>query len=88
MHDELFTDPVALEDGDLLAYARRIGLEPEPFSECRRDPAVVELIQADRRGASALGVSSTPAFLIGELALALLCQIDRCDGRARCLADG
>lgn len=46
MHDELFTHQTALEDSDLMRYARRIGLDLDKFSQAMSENIFLPQIQA------------------------------------------
>ena len=46
MHDELFTHQTALEDRDLMRYARRIGLDFDKFSRAMSENIFLPQIQA------------------------------------------
>lgn len=46
MHDELFTHQTALEDRDLMRYARRIGLDLDKFSQALSESIFLSQIQA------------------------------------------
>jgi protein-disulfide isomerase len=47
MHDELFTHQTALEDRDLMRYARRIGLDLNKFSQAMSENIFLPRIQAN-----------------------------------------
>jgi protein-disulfide isomerase len=47
MHDELFTHQTALEDRDLMRYARRIGLDLDKFSQALSESIFLSQIQAN-----------------------------------------
>lgn len=79
MHDELFalgkgigdyvdrdgsigdSGPVPFED-----LAKEIGLDVEQFRSDMRSDAVAAIVQGDKEEASALGVSGTPTFFVGD----------------------
>ena len=46
MHDELFTHQTALEDRDLMRYARRIGLDLDKFSQALSESVFLSQLQA------------------------------------------
>ena len=64
MHDVLFAHPEALEDGDLVGYARELGLDVARFEADLRSPEVAERVAADRAAGVAAGVTGTPAFFV------------------------
>jgi protein-disulfide isomerase len=68
MHDELFTHQQALEDHDLLRYAKRIGLEVERFARDISENSFLKKIEAEYQ--SALfdeHVTGTPTLYINEV---------------------
>ena len=64
MHERLLTPPLALEDADLLGYARELGLDVERFAadlESHRHAAAVEADLANAREAQA---TTTPTLIV------------------------
>lgn len=51
MHDELFTHQQALEDRDLLRYAKRIGLDVERFARDMPENSFLKNIEAEYQSA-------------------------------------
>ena len=67
MHDQLFTHQQALEDHDLLRYARRIGLDLERFRRDMSENTFVKQIETDyNRSIFVEHVTGTPTFYINE----------------------
>ena len=67
MHDQLFTHQQALEDQDLLRYARRIGLD-DKFAHEMSENTFLKQIEADyNRSLFDEHVTGTPTFYINEL---------------------
>ena len=64
MHDVLFANQGALEDEDLLGYAKELGLDPGRFEEDLRSAAVADAVRADRQAGEAAGVTGTPSFFV------------------------
>jgi protein-disulfide isomerase len=64
MHDMLFENQGALEDADLIRYARALGLDQSRFVRDMGDPAVIEHIREDVYSGIQSGVSGTPTFFI------------------------
>jgi protein-disulfide isomerase len=64
MHHKLFADGQHLEDGDLTAYARSIGLDVDRFRADMAGAVASARIEADRKLADALGVKGTPTLFI------------------------
>jgi protein-disulfide isomerase len=69
MHDQLFTHQQALDDHDLLRYARRIGLDGERFSRDMSENTFLKQIESDyNRSLFDEHVTGTPTFYINEIA--------------------
>jgi protein-disulfide isomerase len=67
MHDLLFERHDHVEDDDLLAYARELGLDVDRFEADLADPALAAEIEADLQAGLAAGVDGTPGlFIDGE----------------------
>ena len=64
MHDVLLEHQGALRPGDLLAYAERIGLDVDRFTEDIRDRKGASRIARDVDSADLSGVSGTPTFFV------------------------
>lgn len=68
MHDELFLHQDALEDRDLLRYARRIGLDLERFERDWSDGTLQARIDADyERDVFDEHITGTPTIYINEI---------------------
>ncbi|NET31853.1 MAG: thioredoxin domain-containing protein [Cyanothece sp. SIO1E1] len=67
MHDTLFSNQPALEDGNLVEYAASIGLDMPRFLRELADHVHQERVQTDIDSAQNYGVSHTPTFFIGIL---------------------
>jgi predicted DsbA family dithiol-disulfide isomerase len=65
MHDSLFGDPRNLDDAGILLASVATGVVPGQFSLCM-DGEGAKDVQVDTADARALGVTSTPTFLIGR----------------------
>jgi protein-disulfide isomerase len=63
-HDRLFSAQPAFERDDLIRYAAEVGLAREPFITCLDERRFTSAVEADVAQARALGVRSTPTFLI------------------------
>jgi hypothetical protein len=50
--------------GDLLAYASELGLDPDAFARCLDERRFAADVERDIEQAQALGINSTPTFLI------------------------
>jgi protein-disulfide isomerase len=65
MHDTLFHNQKALDNGDLDRYAHDLGLDPAKFDSDRRGDAALERIRRDVRSGDASGeVLGTPTLFI------------------------
>jgi protein-disulfide isomerase len=68
MHQQLFTHQQALEDHDLLRYARRISLDLERFRRDMSENTFVKQIETDyERSLFDEHVTGTPTFYINEV---------------------
>src|SRR5258705_6668020 len=63
-HDRLFAAQPAFRRADLLAYAGELGLDREAFARCLDERRFAEDVERDIEQAQALGINSTPTFLI------------------------
>jgi protein-disulfide isomerase len=66
MHALLFEDPKALELPMLRQRAIRSGLDVKAFDRCLAGQAL-DRVREDAASAQALGITGTPAFLLGEV---------------------
>ena len=68
LHDLLFENSPHLDEASLMRYAARLPLGQSAFQKCMTDAASGHLppqVLADVRAASALGIQTTPFFLVG-----------------------
>jgi protein-disulfide isomerase len=63
-HDLLFVAQPDFSRDELLGYARRLGLEASPFSECLDSARFQDAVLADQREGRDAGVRATPTFFI------------------------
>lgn len=68
-HDRIFDHPEALSDGDLLAHAKAIGLDPAAFLHCLDEDRVAATVERDFAAARDAGLDGTPSFLINGIPL-------------------
>ena len=66
MQDRLFDRQSALTPGDLLSYARELGLDEARFNRDRQSDAVLSRIEVDLDSGEARGVQGTPTLFINE----------------------
>ncbi len=64
MHHQLFANGTHLEDADLEAYAKGLGLDVPRFKADMQAPATKARLEADRKLADDLGVKGTPTLYI------------------------
>jgi len=62
MHDALFSARGRLEDADLVAHARKLGLDAERVGRELADGTHAARVERDAEDAAALGLRSTPVF--------------------------
>ena len=68
MHDQLFRHQQALEDHDLLGYARRIGLDAERFERDMTENTFLKQVVADyNRSLDDEHVTGTPTIYVNEV---------------------
>jgi len=65
-HDRLFAAQPAFERDDLIRYAVELGLAREPFTACLDERRFAPAVEADVTEARALGIRSTPTFIINN----------------------
>ena len=68
-HDSLFADPAKLDDSDLIARARTLGLQEQPFRACLTGGKFTRSVDADREAGIRAGVAGTPGFFINGVFL-------------------
>lgn len=67
MHDMLYENQNALDDVDLLRYARYLELDIDQFKRDFSSEAVINKLQADFNGAIRSGANGTPTFFINSI---------------------
>jgi protein-disulfide isomerase len=63
-HDRLFAAQPRFERDDLIGYAEDVGLPRAAFVQCLDEHRFAGAVEADVKQARAIGVRSTPSFLI------------------------
>jgi protein-disulfide isomerase len=66
-HDKLFANSRALDEEDLRRYAGEVGLDATAFDQCLTDGRFRAKVDADLAAARAVGISSTPTFLVNGI---------------------
>jgi protein-disulfide isomerase len=64
MHDYLFEHQKALDDGHLLEYAKKIGLDTYKFKHDMSKRAYASSIEESLKGGIDSGVEGTPTFFV------------------------
>jgi protein-disulfide isomerase len=64
MHDVIFEHQNALEDQDLIGYARDIGIDAVPVARALEDARHEKIVRDHFRGGVKSGVNGTPTFFI------------------------
>lgn len=64
MHNHLFQHQDALEDADLVRYAKELGMDEMRVSDALHSHAHAERVEADVQSGLALGVHGTPTLFI------------------------
>ena len=64
MHDAMFANTRALDDEDLAAYARQVGVDPQRVVGAVREQRHRALIAADQALVTSAGARGTPSFFI------------------------
>jgi protein-disulfide isomerase len=65
--EALFRDQASLPAEPYAGLAQSLGLDAAQFADCRRDPAVARMVQADIALAKSSNIRSTPTFVIGRI---------------------
>ena len=69
-HDKLFANRRALGDADLQRYAQDVGLDADRFEQCVAERKFQTQVDTDLAAARAIGVSSTPTFVVNGVMVA------------------
>jgi protein-disulfide isomerase/uncharacterized membrane protein len=64
MHDKLFENNRHLSTESIARYATEIGLDPEAFGVCTKDPTALEQVKRDIAQGQALGIRGTPTWFL------------------------
>ncbi|QDB78419.1 thioredoxin [Georgenia sp. 311] len=64
-HDLLMSDLQARSEEDLVAFAEQAGLDVEQFRADLTDPEVLAVVDQNMQEAQAVGLQSTPSFIVG-----------------------
>jgi protein-disulfide isomerase len=65
-HDLLFAAQPDFARDQLIGYARRLGLDVEPFRQCLDDGRFLDAVRGDQREGVQAGVRATPTFFINQ----------------------
>jgi protein-disulfide isomerase len=64
LHDRLFAAGGKLEQSDLKAYAREVGLDGAKFDACLDSGEKAKVVEAHKKAGEEVGVTGTPAFFV------------------------
>ena len=64
MHDLIFFDGKTLDEGEVLRFVRKLGLNEKDFSVCMRDPAIPFSISQDAKEARLHGINGVPTIFV------------------------
>jgi protein-disulfide isomerase len=64
MHDRLFSSGGRFDSGDVLSYAKSVGLEQAVFANCLRDGKYRSAILREKDEAQSMGFRGTPGFVL------------------------
>jgi protein-disulfide isomerase len=67
MHDRLFTNQKSLDTASLIDHAGNIGLDKTQFVSCLENGTMTAKVREDLDEAKRLGLTGTPAFLLGTV---------------------
>ncbi len=68
-HDALFADQSKLDEADLAAQARAVGLDEKSFQSCLASGRFKSNVEADMQEGNKVGVAGTPAFFVNGVFL-------------------
>ncbi len=94
LHDLMFANRADLDDDDLLAYAKKVGLDVAKFQSKLKDSTTMRYIEKDKLEGMRVGVEGTPSFFINgklytgandlqEIADRIAEEIDIVEGRIK-----
>jgi protein-disulfide isomerase len=66
LHDALMTAPAPLDEDNVLQIAAGLGLDRAAMAAAMKAPEVEEILRANHGLARELGITGTPAFIIGD----------------------
>jgi protein-disulfide isomerase len=76
MHDAIFKAQMILDDELLLGHAKALGLDEAKFKAALKNPATIEKVDKSRKEGEALGIQSTPTFLVNGRPFNLMRSVD------------
>lgn len=66
-HEAIFSGETQLNSASYLSLAGSLGLSEEKYQKCLNDPEMSRVVDRDMADGQSVGVSGTPAFLIGKM---------------------
>ena len=67
MHDQLFENQRQLDSANQDTMAKALGLDMREFLKCKADPTVKASVMKESNENKALGIRSTPTFIVGKV---------------------
>ena len=67
MHEKLFQNPKKINQKGYQLLASELELNADNFSQCLEDPAQMRRVESDIALGNSLGITGTPAFIIGRI---------------------
>jgi len=66
-HKAIFNGETKLESSAYLALAKSLKIKQSRYEKCVDDPAMAKVVDTDMAQGESVGVSGTPAFLVGKI---------------------
>lgn len=66
-HESMFDGTTSLSNASYLSLAETLGLNQAKFESCLSDQKMANIVDQDMRDGESVGISGTPAFLIGKV---------------------
>jgi protein-disulfide isomerase len=76
MHDLLFENQEALEDQDLITYAKNLNLNIQQLKKDMTSEGIIKKVKSDFMGGVRSGVNGTPTFFINGIRFNGPCKLD------------
>lgn len=66
-HEAIFGGEVSLDSASYQAFAKSLGIKSSKYDSCLNDKKIASIVDQDMAEGESVGVSGTPAFLIGKI---------------------